>query len=83
MLFPMLAPRRAFNFMFGEEADGPLGELLTRNWGQMIFATSNIGDKSDEKSKSFYTNYFGSVRFFGARGNRSGPVAVLRREPRG
>jgi uncharacterized protein YjeT (DUF2065 family) len=39
MLFPMIAPRRAFNYMFGEAADGPLGELLTRNWGQMIFAT--------------------------------------------
>jgi hypothetical protein len=39
MLFPMIAPRRAFNFMFGEVADGPLGELLARNWGQMIFAT--------------------------------------------
>jgi len=25
--------------MFGEVADGSLGELLTRNWGQMIFAT--------------------------------------------
>jgi hypothetical protein len=39
MLFPMIAPRRAFDLMFGEVADGPLGELLTRNWSQMIFAT--------------------------------------------
>jgi uncharacterized protein YjeT (DUF2065 family) len=39
MLFPMIAPRRAFNLMFGEVAEGSLGELLTRNWGQMIFAT--------------------------------------------
>jgi hypothetical protein len=39
MLFPMIAPRRAFKNIFGEVADGPLGELLTRNWGQMIFAT--------------------------------------------
>jgi hypothetical protein len=39
MLFPMIAPRRAFNFMFGEMPDGPLGELLGRNWGQMIFST--------------------------------------------
>jgi hypothetical protein len=35
----MIAPRSAFKLMFGEVADGPLGELLTRNWGQMIFAT--------------------------------------------
>jgi hypothetical protein len=39
MLLPMVAPRFAFNHMFGEVADGPLGELLMRNWGQMIFAT--------------------------------------------
>jgi hypothetical protein len=39
MLLPMIAPRFAFNHMFGEVADGPLGELLTRNWGQMIFST--------------------------------------------
>ena len=35
MLFPMIAPRFAFKLMFGEVADGPLGDLLTRNWGQM------------------------------------------------
>jgi hypothetical protein len=39
MIFPMVAPRSSFKFMFGEIADGPLGVLLTRNWGQMIFAT--------------------------------------------
>jgi hypothetical protein len=39
MLFPMIAPRFAFKYMFGEVADGPLGELVTRNWGQMICAT--------------------------------------------
>jgi hypothetical protein len=39
MLLPMVAPRFAFNFIFGEVPDRPLGELLTRNWGQMIFAT--------------------------------------------
>lgn len=39
MIVPMVAPRFAFNFMFGEVADGPLGTLLSRNWGQMIFAT--------------------------------------------
>ena len=39
MLVPMIAPRLAFNYMFSEVADGPLGDLLTRNWGQMIFAT--------------------------------------------
>ena len=39
MLLPMLAPRFAFGNMFGEMADGPLGDLLMRNWGQMIFAT--------------------------------------------
>jgi hypothetical protein len=39
MLLPMLAPRFAFSNMFGEMADGPLGDLLMRNWGQMIFAT--------------------------------------------
>ena len=39
MLLPMLAPRFAFNNMFGEMAEGPLGNLLMRNWGQMIFAT--------------------------------------------
>jgi hypothetical protein len=39
MLLPMIAPRFAFKHMFGEVADDPLGELLTRNWGQMIFAT--------------------------------------------
>jgi hypothetical protein len=35
----MIAPCRAFNFMFGEVPDGPLSKLLARNWGQMIFAT--------------------------------------------
>ena len=39
MILPMLAPRFATNYMFGEVADSPLGQLLTRNWGQMIFAT--------------------------------------------
>ena len=39
MLLPMIAPRFAFKQMFGEVPDGPLGKLLTRNWGQMIFAT--------------------------------------------
>jgi hypothetical protein len=39
MLLPMIAPRFAFKHMFGEVAEGPLGELLTRSWGQMIFAT--------------------------------------------
>jgi hypothetical protein len=39
MLLPMVAPRFAFNYMFGEAPDSPLGELLTRNWGQMICAT--------------------------------------------
>lgn len=39
MLLPMIAPRFAFKRMFGEVTDGPLGTLLTRNWGQMIFAT--------------------------------------------
>ena len=39
MILPMVAPRFAFKYMFGEAADGPLGELLTRNWGQMICAT--------------------------------------------
>ena len=39
MLLPMIAPRFAFKYMFGEVPDGPLGKLLMRNWGQMIFAT--------------------------------------------
>jgi hypothetical protein len=39
MILPMVAPRFAFKHIFGEAADGPLGELLTRNWGQMICAT--------------------------------------------
>ena len=39
MLFPMIAPRIAFKTMFGEAAQGSLGELLMRNWGQMIAAT--------------------------------------------
>ena len=39
MILPMVAPRFAFKHIFGEAADGQLGELLTRNWGQMIFAT--------------------------------------------
>jgi uncharacterized protein YjeT (DUF2065 family) len=39
MIFPMIAPRLAFKYIFGEVANGPLGDLLTRNWGQMIFAT--------------------------------------------
>jgi len=39
MLLPMIAPRFAFKLMFGEVTDGPLGDLLTRNWGQMIFST--------------------------------------------
>ena len=39
MLLPFVAPRFAFENMFGEAADGSLGNLLMRNWGQMIFAT--------------------------------------------
>jgi hypothetical protein len=39
MIIPMISPRIAFKYMFGEEADGPLGLLLMRHWGQMIFAT--------------------------------------------
>jgi hypothetical protein len=39
MVMPMIAPRLAFKNMFGEIADGPLGLLLMRHWGQMIFAT--------------------------------------------
>jgi hypothetical protein len=39
MFLPMVAPRRAFQSMFGEVAEGALGELLTRNWGQMICST--------------------------------------------
>jgi hypothetical protein len=39
MVIPMIAPRIAFKYMFGEIADGPLGLLLMRHWGQMIFAT--------------------------------------------
>jgi hypothetical protein len=39
MLLPMIAPRVSFNFIFGKASDDPLGKLLTRNWGQMIFAT--------------------------------------------
>ena len=39
MLLPFIAPRFAFENMFGEAANGPLGNLLMRNWGQMIFAT--------------------------------------------
>ena len=42
MLLPMLAPRFAFSNMFGEMADGPLGDLLMRSWGQMIFATGSM-----------------------------------------
>jgi hypothetical protein len=39
MLLPFIVPRFAFEKMFGEAADGPLGDLLMRNWGQLIFAT--------------------------------------------
>ena len=39
MLLPMITPRFAFRRMFDEVPDGALGELLMRNWGQMIFAT--------------------------------------------
>jgi hypothetical protein len=39
MVIPMIAPRLAFKAMFGEVADGALGLLLMRHWGQMIFAT--------------------------------------------
>jgi hypothetical protein len=39
MVIPLIAPKLAFKSMFGEIADGPLGLLLMRHWGQMIFAT--------------------------------------------
>jgi hypothetical protein len=39
MLFPMIAPCRAFKLIFGEVPDGPLSKLLARNWGQIIFST--------------------------------------------
>ena len=32
MLFPMLAPRRAFSFMFGEAADGPLKKFMKKQY---------------------------------------------------
>ena len=39
MILPFLAPRYATNTMFGEALDGPLANLVVRNWGQMIFAS--------------------------------------------
>jgi hypothetical protein len=39
MLLPMITPRFAFKHLFDEVPEGALGELLMRNWGQMIFAT--------------------------------------------
>jgi PQQ-dependent dehydrogenase (methanol/ethanol family) len=39
MLIALIAPRKSFSVMFGETVDGKLGELISRNWGQMIFAT--------------------------------------------
>jgi hypothetical protein len=35
-IIPVVAPRLAFKSIFGEVADGPLGDLLTRNRGQSL-----------------------------------------------
>ena len=39
MVFPMLFPKKASKYIFGEIAEGALGTLFTRSWGQMIFST--------------------------------------------
>jgi len=38
MLFQALAPRAAWQTVFGEEAQGAVAEFISRSWGVMIFA---------------------------------------------
>jgi len=39
MLLMAVAPRWAMRLVFGEAADGPVANLISRNWGEMIFAS--------------------------------------------
>jgi hypothetical protein len=39
MLLMALAPRLAMRLTFGEDAPGPVANLIARSWGAMIFAS--------------------------------------------
>ena len=36
VFFAALAPNRALNMMFGEVLQGPLAEIIVRNWGVLV-----------------------------------------------
>lgn len=36
MLYPALAPKAALRSLFGETLEGPLAEVIVRNWGALI-----------------------------------------------
>jgi len=36
MIFAAIAPQAALKSMFGESLDGPLAEIVVRNWGALI-----------------------------------------------
>ena len=36
MLYPAIAPQAALRGMFGETLEGPLAEIVVRNWGVLI-----------------------------------------------
>lgn len=36
MLYPAIAPQAALRAMFGETLEGPLAEIVVRNWGVLI-----------------------------------------------
>ena len=36
MLYAAIAPSAALQFMFGESLEGPLAEIIVRNWGALI-----------------------------------------------
>ena len=36
MVYPALAPQAALRSMFGESIEGPLAEVVVRNWGALI-----------------------------------------------
>jgi len=38
MLYAAIAPNAALEFMFGETLQGPLAEIVVRNWGMLIGA---------------------------------------------
>ena len=36
MIYPVIAPQAALRFLFGETLEGPIAEMVVRNWGALI-----------------------------------------------